>query len=248
MLKDQRYIILTITIALTGCASKATDPLEAQADKNTAQPTSWHCEQDADTWSCKRRTIADIQAREAARRSKRFDWSLPPGQQTPLQDGLTNEEPEREQTKSQDIQAERQAGRKVANQTKKQPRQVNGLPLAPSTSQVAGKPEPVTSAQVNSRSRSLENLPGDYWAVQLIALKSQKELREFMRGTQLDELSGAMIKVKNRTWYVALLGVYEDRESAERAAAERPSVLRRYEPFIRSVASLQAAMSAANTL
>ena len=64
MLKDHRYIILTITIAVTGCASKATEPLEAQADKNTAQPTSWHCEQDADTWSCKRRTIADIQARK----------------------------------------------------------------------------------------------------------------------------------------------------------------------------------------
>ena len=84
--------------------------------------------------------------------------------------------------------------------------------------------------------------------MQLIALNSQKELREFMRSTQLDELSGAMIKVNDRTWYVALLGVYEDRESAERAAAERPSVLRRYKPYIRSVASLQAAMSAANTL
>mgnify|MGYP007000213023 len=38
MLKDQRYIILTLTIALAGCASKATDPLEAQEDKKTAQP------------------------------------------------------------------------------------------------------------------------------------------------------------------------------------------------------------------
>ena len=84
--------------------------------------------------------------------------------------------------------------------------------------------------------------------MQLIALKSQKELREFVRSTQLDELTGAMIKVKDRIWYVALLGVYEDREGAERAAAGRPLVLRRYEPFIRSVASLQAAMSAANTL
>ena len=244
MLKDQRYIILTLTIALAGCASKATDPLEAQEDKNTAQTTSWHCEQDADTWSCKRRTIADIQAREAARRSKRFDWSLPPGQQTPLQDGLPSKKPEREPPRRPENQAERQ----VANHTDKQPGQANALTLAPSPSRFADDPKQVTSAQVDSQSRSLEDLPGDYWAVQLIALNSQKELREFMRSTQLDELSGAMIKVKNRTWYVALLGVYEDRESAERAAAERPSVLRRYEPFIRSVASLQAAMSAANTL
>ena len=240
MLKDQRYIILTITIALTGCASKATDPLEAQEDKNTAQTTSWHCEQDADTWSCKRRTIADIQAREAARRSKQIDWSLPPGQQNPLQGRLSNQEPEREPVRRPEKQAERQ----VTNQTDKQPRQATSRP----PSRVEGKLEQVTSAQVDSQSRYLEDLPGDYWAVQLIALNSQKELREFMRSTQLDELSGAMIKVKDRTWYVALLGVYEDRESAERAAAERPSVLQRYEPYIRSVASLQAAMSAANTL
>mgnify|MGYP001162716066 FL=1 len=244
MLKDQRYIILTLTIALAGCASKATDPLEAQEDKKTAQPTSWHCEQDVDTWSCKRRTIADIQAREAARRSKRFDWSLPPGQQSPLQDGLPNEELEREPTS----QPEKQAERQVTNQIDKQPRQATGQPLAPSPSRVADKTEPVRAPRVDSQSRSLEDLPGSYWAVQLIALNSQQELREFMHSTQLDELSGAMIKVKNRTWYVALLGVYENRESAERAAAERPSVLQRYEPYIRSVASLQAAMSAANTL
>ena len=244
MLKDQRYIILTLTIALAGCANRATDPLEAQEDKNMAQPTSWHCEQDADTWSCKRRTIEDIQAREAARRTKRFDWSLPPGQQTPIKDRFPNEEPEREPTRLPEIQVERQ----LANQANKQARQATGQLLAPLSLRVADRPEPVKSAQVNSQSRSLEDLPGDYWAVQLIALNSQEELREFMRSTQLDELSGAMIKVNDRTWYVALLGVYEDRESAERAAAERPSILQRYKPYIRSVASLQAAMSAANTL
>ena len=244
MLKDQRYIILTLTLALAGCASKAADPVDAREDNSTAQPTSWHCEQDADTWSCKRRTIADIQAREAARRSTRFDWSLPSGQQTPLQNGLPNQEPERQPT----IQPEKQAERQATKQIDKQPREATGQPPTPSPSPVANKTEPVTSAQVDSQAQSLEDLPGDYWAVQLIALKSQKELREFMRSTQLDELSGAMIKVKDRTWYVALLGVYEDRASAERAAAERPAVLQRYEPYIRSVASLQAAMSAASTL
>ena len=244
MLKDQRYIILTLTLALAGCASKAADPVDAREDNSTAEPTSWHCEQDADTWSCKRRTIADIQAREAARRSTRFDWSLPQGQQTPLQNGFPNQEPEGQPT----IRPEKQTGRQVTKQIDKQPREATSHPPTPSPSRVADKTEPVTLAQVDSQSRSLDDLPGDYWAVQLIALKSQKELREFMRSTQLDELSGAMIKVKDRTWYVALLGVYEDRASAERAAAERPAVLQRYEPYIRSVASLQAAMSAANTL
>jgi septal ring-binding cell division protein DamX len=91
-------------------------------------------------------------------------------------------------------------------------------------------------------------LPGDYWAVQLIALNSQAELQDFMQSTQLDELTGAMINVNGRTWYVALLGVFENRDLAERAAAQRPAALQRYEPYIRSVASLQAAMIAADTL
>jgi septal ring-binding cell division protein DamX len=44
------------------------------------------------------------------------------------------------------------------------------------------------------------------------------------------------------------LGVFENRDLAERAAAQRPAALQRYEPYIRSVASLQDAMIAADTL
>ena len=79
----------------------------------------------------------------------------------------------------------------------------------------------------------------DYWAVQLIALSTQSELKAFMAELDLDELTGAMIEVNGRTYYVALLGVYETRAIAERAARNRPAALKGLEPYIRTMASLQ---------
>ena len=220
MLKDPRYIVLTLTLVLAGCAGKTTSPSEGQQRSETGEETSWHCEQGISTWSCKRRTIAEIQQREAERRSKRFDWSLPATKQTSAQTESAQAKPE----------------------------PVDPLPpvvsVTPATSTAEQRP-PVTPA---AKPASLEALPGDYWAVQLIALNSEAELRDFMQSTQLDELTGAMINVNGRTWYVALLGVFENRDLAERAAAQRPAALQRYEPYIRSVASLQAAMIAADTL
>ena len=69
-----------------------------------------------------------------------------------------------------------------------------------------------------------------------------------MSSLQLDGLAGAMIKVNNRTYYVALLGVYETRAAAELAAKERPESLSRYQPYVRSLGSLQAAMTQASQL
>ena len=68
-----------------------------------------------------------------------------------------------------------------------------------------------------------------------------------MAETNLDKLTGAMIEVKGRTYYVALLGVYETRAAAELAARNRPAALKRLEPYIRSMASLQSAMNRADS-
>jgi DamX protein len=95
---------------------------------------------------------------------------------------------------------------------------------------------------------SLEELPSSYWTVQLIALSSARELQGFMSTLQLDGLIGAMIKTNNKTFYVALLGVYETRTAAQLAANERPESLSRYQPYVRSLGSLQAAMARASQL
>ncbi len=95
---------------------------------------------------------------------------------------------------------------------------------------------------------SLKELPSSYWTVQLIALSSARELQGFITTLQLDGLIGAMIKTNDRTYYVALLGVYETRAAAQLAADERPESLSRYQPYIRSLGSLQAAMARADQL
>ena len=220
MLIDPRCIILTLAFVMAGCTTKATSPSQAQQRNASDEETSWHCEQGTSTWSCKRLTIAEIQQREADRHSKHFDWSLPAAKPTPGQ-------PEAPQEKSAVISGQQAA-----------------VSLPPAASPI----EPSAPAQESATSASLQDLPGDFWAVQLIALNSQTQLRDFMQSTQLDELTGAMIKVNGRTWYVALLGIYENRDLAEQAAAQRPMALQRYEPYVRSVASLQAAMIAADPL
>lgn len=191
------------------------------AQKSTQDPnaeTSWHCEQGIQTWACKRRTIAEIQKMEAERRSKRFDWSLPED------DKSTTEPP-------------------LASTTTNQPKSPDAFDTA--MTNVDAQRESLALA---TEPTALQEVPASYWAVQLIALGSQGELRAFIRDTQLDELIGAMINVRGKTWYVALLGVYETRAEAAQAAAERPLLLQRYEPYIRSMASLQAAMAEADRL
>jgi septal ring-binding cell division protein DamX len=78
----------------------------------------------------------------------------------------------------------------------------------------------------------------------MIALGSKAELQAFINAQELDELSGATVRVKGKIFYVALLGVYPSRLAAEQAAVARPASLQRYEPYIRSMASLQTAMAA----
>ena len=209
MLIEPRCIILTLAFVLAGCTTQATSPSQAQQRNASDEETSWHCEQGVSTWSCKRLTIAEIQQREADRHSKRFDWSLPAAKPTPGQ-------LEAPQEKSAVISVQQAA-----------------VSLPPAANRI----EPSAAAKKSATSASLQDLPGDFWAVQLIALNSQTQLRDFMQSTQLDELTGAMIEVNGKTWYVALLGIYENRDLAEQAAAQRPIALQRYEPYVRSVAS-----------
>jgi len=223
-----RILCAVLPLLVVGCSSNApqqstaNEPSRASKETNEGA-TSWHCEQGLQTWSCKRRSIADIQQREALRKQKKFDWSQP-------QSTSPN--------KAGDPSGE-SASVEVA---------IGESSAKPSTPASAhGTNEAVASYQPETPV-SLIDLPGNYWAVQLIALSSQSELKAFMAELNLDELTGAMIEVKGRRYYVALLGVYETRTLAEQAARNRPAALKGLEPYIRSMASLQSAMIRANSL
>ena len=218
------FLCAVLPLLVVGCGSNAPQQNTAKetnrgSDEISETATSWHCEQGLQTWSCKRRSIADIQRREAERKNKRFDWSQPQPT-TPTGTGETLFE-----LAPADVPA-----------------------MEPPTAALDSR---TGEGEASSRSEapvSLKDLPGDYWAVQLIALSTQGELKTFMAETNLDELTGAMIEVKGRTYYVALLGVYETRAAAELAARNRPTALKRLEPYIRSMASLQSAMNRADSL
>ena len=221
------FLCAVLSLLVVGCSSNAPQQKTAKEriegiDEASEEATSWHCEQGLQTWSCKRRSIADIQRREAERKSKQFDWSQPQSTLSAETDKAVYE------SAPADVPA-----------------------MQPPTTASNNRTEAEAEAEANSRSQapvSLKDLPGDYWAVQLIALSTQPELKAFMAETNLDELTGAVIKVKGRRYYVALLGVYETRAAAELAARDRPATLKGLEPYIRSMASLQTAMDRADSL
>lgn len=209
-IQKRRFSWLTLTLIVIGCSSNS--PVQDNAAVRAAtqtEPTSWHCEQGTQSWSCKRLTLAEIQILQAERKNRRFDWSVP---------------------KTSAVASPEENGSTPASTSTSALRQVKDVQQI----------QPVVST-------SLEALPDSYWAVQLIALKSQGELRKFIQNFEMDELTGAVIRTNGKTYYVALLGVFENQAAAEKASAERPQSLMRYQPFIRSMASLKAAMAAADS-
>ena len=76
------FLCAVLSLLVVGCSSNAPQQKTAKEriegiDEASEEATSWHCEQGLQTWSCKRRSIADIQRREAERKNKQFDWSQP---------------------------------------------------------------------------------------------------------------------------------------------------------------------------
>lgn len=223
-----RLLCVVFPLLVMGCSTSAsqqrtgTEPSRTSEEANKTA-TSWHCEQGLQTWSCKRRTIADIQQREAQRKNKQYDWSQP--QSTPSKRTSNT----MDESATADVSV------------------IEPPDEPPAVATDNRSSEAVPSFRLETPV-SLQDLPGTYWAVQLIALSTQRELKAFMAELGLDELTGAMIEVKGRKYYVALLGVYETRAIAEDAARNRPAGLRGIEPYIRSMASLQSAMTRANAL
>ena len=222
-----RILWIILALATAGCSSNKPAQTDDQGAQTTAnEETSWYCEEGVQTWSCQRRTIADIQARQQERKNKRFDWSLP------TESGLT------ESTATPPTAPSAKADNEEAA-TWQSSQMTQSLPAPGGIAQPPTTPQQSTDAEL-----SLRDLPAEYWAVQMIALGSNAELQAFINAQELDELSGATVRVKGKIFYVALLGVYPSRLAAEQAAVARPASLQRYEPYIRSMASLQTAMAA----
>ena len=88
----------------------------------------------------------------------------------------------------------------------------------------------------------LQQLPADFYAVQIVAMSSFEALETFRHAHGLDRVLAARIGSGGRIYYALLLGVYRNLADARVAAAARPASLAHCQPWLRKLDSLQAAV------
>ena len=109
----------------------------------------------------------------------------------------------------------------------------------------AADPAPAVLQPAERPSDILDLAPSRY-VVQLIALSSREDLDAFIERHAIDGVK-VRTRVKGEVRFVLLQGIYEDRESAMRAASRVPESLAT-KPWIRSLGSLQDAVRSARGL
>ena len=110
---------------------------------------------------------------------------------------------------------------------------------APAYARLAYQPEEPTA---------LMDLPADFYAVQLMAMSKAETLEAYVQAMGLPGLSAARVERDGEPFYVLLLGVYRSRADAETAIEELPAPLEEFNPWVRRLGSLQAAMLRAEAL
>ena len=128
--------------------------------------------------------------------------------------------------------------------------QTNSVTQVTSNSAVTSLPttngdlaKPTTTVQNQTQ---LLAAPREHYAVQLLALKREADLLEYAKLNGISEPLHMQIASGGSNWYVLLLGVYADKNSAEIAMAdwEKTKTLK-IRPWIRQLGQLQDAMRAA---
>ncbi|MFP6814917.1 MAG: SPOR domain-containing protein [Pseudomonadales bacterium] len=95
---------------------------------------------------------------------------------------------------------------------------------------------------------SILNMPAEYYAVQLLAMRNQERLEAYVLENNLTDLSAIRIARDGELYHVLLLGIFETWELAKSASREVPPPLDEREPWIRKLGDLQEAMIRGNIL
>ncbi len=245
-------ILIPVLIGF-GCGSKATAPSN-QADYTTPDTDdSWFCQVGAtdEEWDC-----VQSEALAAAHTPTRLPASRVPtanvaAATVPLDDNLN--EPAALIPPAEPLTAE--------------PVDVKPAPSIPApqpTSSAAPTPEPTSTPPINTTNNqkaqsrnepkhiqlsyrpekpiAILDLPEAFWAVQLVALSSKEALEAFAKENNVRGMSAARVWNGQDLFYVLLLGIYETRDRASEAITSLTAPFDTYDPWIRSVGSLQAAM------
>ncbi len=116
------------------------------------------------------------------------------------------------------------------------------VPPEPAAPVVASRSAPAASFGPQS-AQWLRRQPGDHFTLQLLATTSRAKRDQFVRRQARPERFATFeTRRNNAAWYAVTYGNYATRAEATAAAAALPSSVGRVEPWIRTFASVQAAL------
>jgi len=117
------------------------------------------------------------------------------------------------------------------------------------TSETHAIKAPLESRETGSATGSDEilSLPGDYFTVQLIAMKNEAKVLEYATDNGIENPLYVSILSQDINWYVLLLGTYPDQSAANDAkAAWQETRVLEVQPWIRRLSPIQDAIRLAS--
>ena len=127
------------------------------------------------------------------------------------------------------------------------PAQTTGATDSEQTEEEEDLPDYLWLAYEPEAETHIQDLPDDFFVVQLAAFASKEKAIEFVSNqTNLSELRGVRVLANEKAYFNILLGIYENKRRAERAVKSVESELGDKTPWIRSMSSIKTAMKAAD--
>jgi septal ring-binding cell division protein DamX len=101
----------------------------------------------------------------------------------------------------------------------------------------------LTKTSSATGSEEILSLPGDYFTVQLMAMKNEQKVLEYASDNGIEDPLYVNILSQDVNWYVLLLGAYPDQSTADNArVAWEESRDLEVEPWTRRLSTLQDAI------
>jgi septal ring-binding cell division protein DamX len=231
-------LCLLLVTTLSGCAkNKPPEPLLGIPDK---EHVPWFCQtgEETDRWDCVRDEKLASNPKPtrspppSADGSERTMPNFSRGRQSPpTQPAAKPVTPVRQTETKESTAGSASNSPEATTGNRQQP---------PNNAQDTNIPKHIRLAYRPDKAVNLVDLPSKFWAVQLVALSSKEALEEYATERGVRGMSAAEVAVKDKIFYVLLLGIYETKEIAQDASSELGPTFNN--PWIRSVGSLQAAM------
>lgn len=105
----------------------------------------------------------------------------------------------------------------------------------------ADEPPAAASSAPMASGGSLADQPENYFAVQVVASSSMKNLQNFAQAHGISDQWVAETSVNGKNWYVLMSGVYPDKQQAQAALDDMRTRLDT-NPWIRTVGSVKSVM------